>query len=93
MAYRTEQAYLRWIRQYIAYHDRRHPRDLGPAEVEQFLTHLAVARKVSAGIQHQALLFLYRRVLRWWVSQATSCMRLARSRPDVAGGKGFPSFS
>jgi len=66
MAYRTEQVYLRWIRQYIAFHKRRHPRELGAAEVEQFLTHLAVARKVSAGTQNQALqalLFLYRQVL------------------------------
>jgi hypothetical protein len=48
MAYRTEQAYLQWIRRYIAFHDRRHPRDLGGPEVEQFLTYLAVVRKVSA---------------------------------------------
>ena len=38
LAYRTEQAYLDWIRRYIAFHKRRHPRDLGAAEVEQFLT-------------------------------------------------------
>lgn len=66
MAYRTEQAYLRWIRQYIVFHKRRHPRELGAADVEQFLTHLAVDRKVSAGTQNQALqalLFLYRHVL------------------------------
>lgn len=66
MAYRTEQVYLRWIRQYISYHERRHPRELGAAAVEQFLTHLAVERKVSAGTQNQALqalLFLYRQVL------------------------------
>ncbi|MCE7902662.1 MAG: integron integrase [Gammaproteobacteria bacterium PRO9] len=66
MAYRTEQAYLRWIRQYIVFHKRRHPRELGAADVEQFLTHLAVGRKVGAGTQNQALqalLFLYRHVL------------------------------
>lgn len=49
MAYRTEQAYLQWIRRYIAFHQRRHPRDLGAAEVEQFLTCLAVERKVTLG--------------------------------------------
>ena len=48
LAYRTEQTYLQWIRRYVAFHHRRHPRDLGPAGVEQFLTHLAVDRKVSA---------------------------------------------
>jgi hypothetical protein len=66
MAYRTEQAYLQWIRRYIAFHDRRHPRDLGGPEVEQSLTCLAVAHKVSASTQSQslqALLFLYRTVL------------------------------
>jgi integron integrase len=63
---RTEQAYLRWIRRYVAFHGRRSPRELGAPEVEQFLTHLAVDRKVSAATQDQALqalLFLYRHVL------------------------------
>ena len=66
LALRTEQAYLQWMRRYIAFHDRRHPRRLGAPEVEQFLTHLAVRRKVSAATQNQALqalLFLYRQVL------------------------------
>jgi len=66
LALRTEQAYLQWMRRYIAFHRRRHPRDLGAPEVEQFLTHLAVHRKVSAATQSQALqalLFLYRSVL------------------------------
>jgi integron integrase len=69
-AYRTEQCYLRWIEQYIRFHKRpegfRHPKDLGAAEVEQFLTHLAVQRHVSASTQNQALaalLFLYQDVL------------------------------
>lgn len=66
LALRTEQAYLQWIRRYVQFHQRRHPRDLGAADVEQFLTHLAVTRKVSASTQSQALqalLFLYRNVL------------------------------
>lgn len=66
LAFRTEQAYLQWIRRYVHFHQRRHPRDLGAAEVEQFLIHLAVSRKVSASTQSQALqalLFLYRNVL------------------------------
>ncbi len=53
LALRTEQAWLQWIRRYIHFHQRRHPRDLGAAEVEQFLTHLAAQRKVSAGMQKQ----------------------------------------
>lgn len=66
LALRTEQAYLQWIRRYVHFHQRRHPRDLGAEDVERFLTHLAVSRKVSASTQSQALqalLFLYRHVL------------------------------
>ncbi len=63
---RTEQAYTDWIRRFILYHKKRHPADMSAVEVEQFLTHLAVAGKVSASTQNQAksaLLFLYRDVL------------------------------
>jgi integron integrase len=66
LALRTEQAYLQWMRRYIEFHNRSHPRRLGAAAVEQFLTHLAVHRKVSSATQNQALqalLFLYRQVL------------------------------
>ena len=55
IACRKEQAYLQWIRRYIAFHKRRHPRELGGPEVEQFLTHPAVGRKVSASTHSQAL--------------------------------------
>jgi integron integrase len=84
LAYRTEQAYLQWIRRYITFHHRRHPRDLGAAEVEQFLTHLAVDRKVSASTQSQglqALLFLYRQVLAVdlpWLENVTRASRPQR---------------
>ena len=66
MSYRTEKTYLQWIRRYIRYHKRRHPRELGGPEVEDFLTSLAVTNRVSASTQNQALaaiLFLYREVL------------------------------
>jgi integron integrase len=66
MSYRTEKTYLQWIRRYIRYHKRRHPRELGGPEVEDFLTSLAVTNQVSASTQNQALaaiLFLYREVL------------------------------
>ena len=52
MALRTEQAYLQWMRRYVKFHCRRHPRDMGPSEVEAFLTHLAVEAKVSASTQN-----------------------------------------
>jgi pimeloyl-ACP methyl ester carboxylesterase/integrase len=63
---RTEQAYLGWIRRFILVHGRRSPREMGGAEVEAFLSTLAVERQVAAGTQNQALsalLFLYRVVL------------------------------
>ena len=63
---RTEEAYVDWIKRYIRFFDKRHPRDLAAAHVEEFLTHLAVERNVSASTQNQAksaLLFLYKQVL------------------------------
>ena len=66
MSFRTEKTYLQWIRRFIRFHGRRHPRAMGGDEVEAFLTSLAVDRKVAASTQNQALaaiLFLYRDVL------------------------------
>lgn len=66
MARRSEDAYVGWIRRFILAHGKRHPRELGAAEIEQFLTRLAVHDHVSAATQNQALsalLFLYRQVL------------------------------
>src|SRR3977135_530549 len=77
LALRTEQAYPQWLRRYVVFHNRRHPRELGAPEVEQFLTHLAVHRKVSAATQNQALqalLFLYRHMLEMelpWLDNVT----------------------
>ncbi len=63
---RTEQAYIGWIRRFILANEKRHPREMGVAEVEAFLSSLAVQGQVAAGTQNQALsslLFLYREVL------------------------------
>jgi integron integrase len=63
---RTEEAYVHWIKRFIIFHDKRHPKELGRAEVEAFLTHLAVKRRVAPATQNQALNalnFLYRVVL------------------------------
>jgi integron integrase len=65
-SYRTEQSYLQWIRRFIFFHQKRHPRDMGEPEIAAFLTHLAVQRRVSSSTQNQALnaiLFLYKQVL------------------------------
>jgi integron integrase len=64
---RTEESYLRWMKQYIVFHDKRHPADMGEPQVTSFLSHLAVDRKVSASTQNQAMaaiLFLYKEVLK-----------------------------
>jgi len=63
---RTEKAYVNWIKRFVIFHDMRHPKAMGKAEVEQFLSHLAVDGRVAASTQNQALsaiLFLYRHVL------------------------------
>jgi len=64
---RTEETYVDWITRFILFHNKRHPQDMGNAEVEAFLTHLAVDLNVAASTQNQALcalLFLYREVLK-----------------------------
>lgn len=63
---RTEKSYIQWIRRFILFHDKRHPREMGEKEISAFLSHLAVTRNVSASTQNQALsaiLFLYQKVL------------------------------
>jgi integron integrase len=65
-SYRTEKAYVDWVRRFILHHRKRHPREMGGAEVRDFLSHLASDRQVSPATQAQALaalLFLYKRVL------------------------------
>ena len=65
-SWRTEQSYIQWIRRYILFHNKRHPRQMGLPEIEAFLTHLAVEEQIAASTQNQALsalLFLYREVL------------------------------
>ncbi len=79
---RTETAYVAWIRRYIVFHGKRHPAEMGAAEITRFLTALAVDGKVAASTQNQALsaiLFLYREVLQQevpWLAAPPSC------RPD-----------
>ena len=65
-SYRTEQTYKDWIKRYILFHGKRHPKDMGEAEIRAFIAHLAAERKVAVSTSNQALsaiLFLYRTVL------------------------------
>ena len=64
---RTEEVYVDWSRRFILFHEKRHPKTMGVAEVTAFLTYLAVERQVSSSTQNQAksaLLFLYREILK-----------------------------
>jgi hypothetical protein len=66
-SYSTEKTYLSWTYRFIVYHQKKHPEEMGGKEIAEFLTNLAVERKVSASTQNQALnalVFLYKRVLK-----------------------------
>lgn len=63
---KTEKSYLQWIRRYILFHNKRHPKDMGGEEVSSFLNYLANKENVSASTQNQALsaiVFLYKQIL------------------------------
>ena len=78
---RTEENYIQWIRRFIFFHNKRHPKDMGEKEVRAFLTHLAVNKHVAASTQNQALsaiLFLYKRVLEMkldWIDDVVRAKR------------------
>ncbi|HEX8289121.1 MAG TPA: integron integrase [Pyrinomonadaceae bacterium] len=83
-SFETEKRYVYWMKQYFHFHDLRHPKTMGTAEIESFLTHLAVERHVTASTQNQALaalLFLYREVLRSdlaWLETFTPAKKSSR---------------
>lgn len=92
---RTEESYLRWIKEYILFHRKRHPANMGELEVTQFLSYLAVTRNVSPSTQNQAtcaILFLYRHVLNPpldWLDNITRAKKPSRlpvvlTREEVA---------
>ena len=80
---RTEKAYVFWIRRYVMFHARAHPRDLGPLEVRAFLSHLALVDGVAASTQNQALAaltFLYGAVLQQPLERIEGIAPARRSR-------------
>jgi integron integrase len=75
---RTEQSYVDWIRRYIYFHNKQHPKDMSEAHISEFLTHLAVDRKVASSTQNQALcalVFLYRNVLKQDIGEFENLIR------------------
>jgi integron integrase len=84
LSLRTETAYVGWIRRFILFHGKRHPRDMDAPEVVAFLTHLAAERRVGATTQNQALsalLFLYRVILGRELEGLGAATRAHASRP------------
>ena len=84
LSYRTEQAYVHWIRRFILFHKKRHPGEMDETHVSEFLTFLAVRKHVAASTQNQALsavLFLYRDVLKrelGWVDNVERAKKPSR---------------
>ncbi|MCJ7978336.1 phage integrase N-terminal SAM-like domain-containing protein [Aeromonas veronii] len=89
---RTETAYVGWIRRFIHHHGKRHPAEMGKADVEAFLSALAVEHDVSAATQNQALsalLFLYKEVLEIelpWLDDVTRAKKPARLPTVLTAG-------
>ncbi|WP_169239617.1 integron integrase [Candidatus Roseilinea sp. NK_OTU-006] len=82
-SYRTEQTYKDWIKRFILFHHKRHPKDMGAPEIQAFITHLAVEKNVSASTQNQALsaiLFLYRHVLQMEMDVPADIIRAEKSK-------------
>ena len=80
---RTEKSYISWMKRYIIYHNKRHPKEMGKQEIESFLTHLAVDLNVAASTQNQAfnaLLFLYRHVLNFDMNFEINAVRAKRPK-------------
>ena len=83
MSLRTEDTYVYWVRDFVRFHGRRHPREMGAAEVEAYLTMLANGRRVAASTHNQALsalLFLYRAVLKVELPWLDNLQRPRRSQ-------------
>ena len=80
---RTEEAYVYWVRQFILFHEKRHPMEMSEPEIASFLQHLAINKAVSASTQNQALnalVFLYGTVLRQPIGQLPNIVRAKRPR-------------
>jgi integron integrase len=81
-SYRTEESYVAWIRRYILFHDKRHPKEMGIPEIEAFLSYLAINENVTASTQNvalSALIFLYKEVLQIELPLSLNAFRAKRS--------------
>jgi integrase len=81
---RTEDTYLQWVKNFILFHGKRHPKEMGVPEIAQYLTHLATKQEVAASTQNQAfsaVTFLYRHVLTTELQFPADTVRPGRSKP------------
>jgi len=82
-SFRTEKTYVEWIKRFILFHNKRHPKEMGADEIQAFIAHLATERTVSASTQNQALsavMFLYRHVLKKDVDIPSDSFRAQKSK-------------
>ncbi len=80
---RTEQAYVSWIKRFVLFHNKKHPKEMGKQEIEAFLTYLAKNRNVASSTQNQAfnaLLFLYNQVLKIPLDEKINAVRAKKPR-------------
>jgi integron integrase len=83
---KTEKSYIAWVKRYILFHNKQHPKDMGKVEIEKFLTDLAINRNVSPTTQNQAfnaILFLYRNVLEIDVSDYNISAMRAKNKKHI----------
>jgi len=82
-SYRTEQTYVEWIKRFIFFHNKRHPKNMGAEEVQTYITYLANERRLAASTQNQALsaiVFLYKYVLQQELLLPSDIIRPRRSK-------------
>ena len=95
---KTEESYVHWIKRFICFHNKRHPAEMGEKEIAQYLSSLTSELHVSASTQNQALnaiLFLYRQVLRKDIGYVDGVIRAKKPRrtacsADKRGGQERP---
>jgi len=83
LSIRTEKTYVQWAKRFILYHNKTHPAKMGAAQINQYLTFLAVERNVAASTQNQALnalIFMYRHLLNRQISSIGDFIRAKRSK-------------
>ena len=91
-SYRTEESYVSWVKRFILFHNKRHPRAMGREppgrEIEAFLTHLVLERRIAPSTQNQALhaiIFLYRKMLDQPIAERINALRAQGRRRLLAG--------